>query len=542
MSAIADPTKEEARAAIVERIRRSGLPSEAVLAGYCRTAAALFRAPIAFFSLVATRNIFFVSQKGLPTASAPRDPGLCSTTIMQTAPLLIADARAELEDTRNGLVDREPGIRFYAGAPIRVDGFGVGAIAVADPNPRSASPQELSTLEELGRLAGAELEQNLRSAEDAVERLRRAKREEVKSWFSYGLSHEYTNALTGAMALCETLERSPPSMAPALLIKLQEAHTRMAQLTRTFILFQEGAPRSAAPLDVNSLVDSVATLMQYVVNENIEFTVDLNRSLTGVEAETRGIDFPVALLLVRARNAMEGNGALTVATGLRALARGWQTDFVDLPPGDYVTIAITDTGRPPTHKELDGLSGSLDLALVTDSEATNLWLAQDFVNRIGGQIDLTTGSRGATSLTVYLPVLKPVPQNRFQEARTHLLVVEDAGLLAEALQSALSRAGYRVSIASRGDEAFRGYPDATVVDLLIADVLVPGMNGIDLARRLRETNPDLPVILISGQTDCSHFEPDELLRGALFLQKPFSMEALLLAVNQLLGSGDLPPA
>ncbi|HEV3197799.1 MAG TPA: response regulator [Bryobacteraceae bacterium] len=537
MDSLADLKAEEARAAVVERIRRSGLPSDDVLTGFCRTAGAVFGTPIAFFSLVTSKEILFIGREGLRVSRMPREPGLCLAAIGEGTCRNLRDASQELGCAHNRLVENEPGIRFYAGVPIRVDGYSVGTIAVADTAPRRATEREIAALAELARLAATELARNLSSADDAIERLRRAMHDEVGCWLSYGLSHEYTNALTGAMALCETLERSPPTTAPALLIKLEEAHSRMAELTRSFIEFQEGVPHSAAPLPINHVVDTAATLMQYVLGRNVEVTVELNRTQSGVQVEARGLHFPLALLLVRARNAMEGSGTLAIATEILSLADGLQTDLVDLPAGDYVTIAVNDTGRAPAAAEVQALSGWLELPVNPESDAIRLWFVQDAVSRLGGQLDLAPGPGGGSSLTVYLPMLAPVPRERSHETK-HLLVVEDAAILAEALQSALSRSGYRVTISSRGDEAFTSLPDAAGIDLLIADVLLPGMSGIDLARRLRETNPGLPVVLISGQTEQSNFEPDEMLIGAVFLQKPFSMEVLLRAVTGLLGSRD----
>lgn len=538
MKSLDHRSTEEARAAIAERISRSGLPAETVLMGYCRTAAALFGTPIAFLSLVTAQEILFVGREGLPVLRMPREPGLCSVTIREGAWHVLADARAELRGDHNRLVESEPGIRFYAGVPIRVNGFAVGAIAVADLEPRHAGEKEVAALAELGRLAATELERNLRSTDDAVERLRCAKKDEVKSWLSYGLSHEYTNALTGAMALCETMEAATPSNSQGLLAKLERIHSRMAELTQRFRDFQGGIPQSSLPLSPNQVVDGAATLLHYVLGENIELAIDLDRALNQVEAETQGLDFPLALLLMRARNAMEGTGTLKLITALLPLPKGLETEFVDLPPGDYVAITIKDTGKQPAAEEIQGLTGWLELPANPESEAIAVWLAQDAVYRMGGQLDLAAGTGTGSSLTIFLPVVSAPPDERLRADAVHLLVVEDAAILGQALQSALERAGYRVALAKRGDAALRSFLEAKSIHLLIADVLLPGMSGIELARRLRESNPQLPVVLISGQTNQSQFGPDELPRGTVFLQKPFSMEVLLRAISGLLGSKD----
>src|SRR2546421_10797933 len=173
MDSLADLRTEEARSAVVERIRRSGLPADAVLTAFCRTAAAMFQAPIAFFSLVTAQEILFIGREGLGLLRAPREPGLCLATIKEASFRIIADARRELGGAHNRMVESEPGIRFYAGVPIRVDGFAIGTLAVADPMPRLAGEKEIAALAELAVLAATELQRNLRTADDTVERPRR---------------------------------------------------------------------------------------------------------------------------------------------------------------------------------------------------------------------------------------------------------------------------------------------------------------------------------------------------------------------------------
>ncbi len=534
------PSNEENRRILVERVWRSGLPSEALLSGYCRSAAAIFGAPIAFMSLVRSDDVQFVGRIGVRLLSTPREVGLCSSAIRSTDCYVVRDARRELRGIPNQLVDGEPGIRFYAAAPLRPEGLPIGTLAVADSSPRTPEDRELHALSELAQLLTAAIQQNLNSASDVIERLRDAKRQEVRSWFAYGLSHEYANAITGSMALEETLQTLLPTTASPLLSKLHSTHLRMANLTRDFIRFHEGVSHSAPQLSLNQLTDAAATLISYVVNEQIELSVDLDASLNAVPIETRGLEFPLALVVVRGRDAMEGRGSLSIATRLVHLTEEKQTDYLDVPGGDYATITVTDHGSPPGILERRALAGSLSPEDATSPDANALWLAQEALRNLGGQIDLDTAEDGSNSITFFVPLLGPVP-HRHGRRKFRLLLVEDASILVQALQSALSRAGYDVTVATRAEQALRVVPDLQEIDLLIADVLVPGMNGVDLARQLRASKPDLPVILISGQTDRSHFEPGELEHAAVFLQKPFSMEVLLNAVERLLRPSELRP-
>ena len=397
---------------MVERIRRSGLPGEGMLAGYCRAAAAIFGARISFFSLVTAREILFVAGQGIPVRRAPREPGLCSSTIQAGSCRIVADIRSELGNVPNRFVDNEPAIRFYAAAPIHVHGFAVGTIAAADPEPRQATEQEGAALAELARLAATDLERNLGADGDAVEHMRRAKTDEVLGWLSYGLSREFVRGLAAAMALHEALQKASPGTAPALMSRLDEAHARMAALTRTFRMFQEGVPSKKSVLNVNQVVDGTARLMRYVLGEHIRLSVDLGASLTEAQVEVGRLEFPLALVLMHARNAMEGAGPLGIRTGLVAIEGGVQTDLVELTPGDYATITVTDKGRTPNAAETQALSGWLEVPLDPESGATGLWLAQESVNRLGGQLDLAPRPEGGNTLILYLPVLAPASRER----------------------------------------------------------------------------------------------------------------------------------
>ena len=206
---------ESSRLAVVERVYRFGLPSPEILDNCCRVAKTLFRAPIAFISLVAEHEIYFVSQQGLGLEKTARTPGLCSSTIRDGVRVL-RDAREQLRGESNSLVHGASGLRFYAAAAIRVEDHVVGALAVADLNPRDATEMELSALKALRHLLEAKFARSLPAIENVPVALSESKREEAATELEYDRSRGYTKNVSAARAIGSWLQGQRYSMAMVL--------------------------------------------------------------------------------------------------------------------------------------------------------------------------------------------------------------------------------------------------------------------------------------------------------------------------------------
>lgn len=206
---------ESSRLAVVERVHRLGLPSPETLHNYCRVARTLFRTPVAFISLVAEHEIYFVSQQGLGLEKAARTPGLCSSTIRDGVRVL-RDAREQLRGESNSLVHGPAALRFYAGVAIRVEDHVVGALAVADVNPRAATEMELSALKALKHLLEAEFARSLPSIGNVPVALSASKSEEAAAEVEYDRARGYVKNLSAARALGSCLQAQRYSMAMVL--------------------------------------------------------------------------------------------------------------------------------------------------------------------------------------------------------------------------------------------------------------------------------------------------------------------------------------
>jgi hypothetical protein len=206
---------ESSRLAVVERVHHFGLPSPEILDNCCRIARTLFRTPISFISLVAEHEIYFVSQQGLGIEKAPRMPGLCSTTVRDGVRVL-RDAREQLRGELNSLVHCTSGLRFYAGVAIRVENHVVGALAVADFNPRGASEMELSALKALGHLLEGEFVRSQPSVENVPPVLSASKREEAATELEYAQARGYTKNVSAARLIGSWLQAQRYSMAMVL--------------------------------------------------------------------------------------------------------------------------------------------------------------------------------------------------------------------------------------------------------------------------------------------------------------------------------------
>jgi hypothetical protein len=345
--------------------------------------------------------------------------------------------------------------------------------------------------------------------------------------FAGGIAHDFNNLLTAiggyADLAAASLERD--SEAHRSLAGIRTAATEAAGLTSRLLSFSRRHVPGRHPVDVNEIVRGAAELLDRLVREDVVIELALADGLPAVSADDVQLKQVVVNLALNARDAMPGGGSLRIETGLLA---------------DQVVLRVSDDGHG-----MDDLTRAQAInpffTTKPPGEGTGLGLSVAFAvaRSLDGELRLTSEQGVGTTVELLLPATdnRPETAERVHEPTggiERILVVEDRGLVRTLAGSVLSAAGFDVVTAAGGDEALELVRTGTEPDLLLTDVVMPGMSGAELARRLRRLHPELPVLYMSGYTD-DVVQPAELAEPRTsFLAKPFHNAELVAAARSAL--------
>jgi PAS domain S-box-containing protein len=354
-----------------------------------------------------------------------------------------------------------------------------------------------------------------------------------------GVAHDFNNVLTVIAGYGELLGNrfGPEDPDRELVHEIQKAADHAAALTRQLLAFSRRVVVEFQIVDLNARITAGEDMLRRLLGEDIELLVDLAPGLGRVRVDPVQMDQILINLAANARDAMPRGGRLTIETA-NVTVRDGDTRTPDLRPGPYVRVTVRDTGVgiPPdvidrvfepffTTKEL-GHGTGLGLATV-----------YGIIQQFAGQIRALGEPGAGTSFEVYLPSIAAEAQDEHEQSATlraigneTVLLVEDDGAVRGFEKLALQAAGFRVLEADCGSEAIAVFEacgsDRGRIDVLVTDVVMPGMSGRELADALRERVPELPVLYLSGYTDDAVLRHGVLAAEASFLQKPFTAEAL----------------
>jgi PAS domain S-box-containing protein len=378
-------------------------------------------------------------------------------------------------------------------------------------------------------LIATDVTEGLRSAEERREleaRLHRVDRLESIGRLAGGIAHDFNNLLAVIRNYAQFLVEDLPegSQSREDLEQIRRAVDRATSLTRQLLIFARKERSAPRPLQLNEIVGDTERLLHRTLGEDIHLRTRLDPGLPSVELDPGQAEQVLINLALNARDAMPGGGTLTIAT-----RRG---------DGDTVQLSVSDTGSGMSPEVADRAFEPF-FTNKPEGKGTGLGLAMVYgvITGAGGNVDLETAEGVGTTLTLTLPATEapvedePVTTEQVPLGRgERVLLVEDADALRDLTRRILTEAGYAVLEARNGVQAVRIVARQGPVDLLVSDIVMPGMSGRDLALRLRERTPELPIVFMSGYTD------DALLGGDFtttrLLPKPFDAEQLLRAVRE----------
>jgi PAS domain S-box-containing protein len=377
--------------------------------------------------------------------------------------------------------------------------------------------------------------------------LRQLQKMEAIGRLSGGIAHDFNNLLSVVLGYGQLLLRDLTD--PVQREQMQEivrAGERGAALTRQFLAFSRRQMLQPEILDLNQIVSDMEKMLRPLLGETVALSTRCAPGIWAVEADPGQIEQVIMNIVVNARDAMPHGGRITIETANLAHARDDNADGV--PAGEYVCVAIADSGHgmtPAVRAHIfEPFFTTRDLGR---GSGLGLATAYGIVKQSGGEIQVTTAPGEGSVFRVLLPRLPaaamrpkavPVAREAGRTATLHVLVVEDEPALRGIFTRALELRGHRVTVAARAEEALTIVEKEGVKpDLLITDVVMPGMDGPSLAAHLRETEPELRVIFVSGYPDNTIERHGGLDARTVFLQKPFDTHRLAAMIRDVMDAG-----
>ena len=383
------------------------------------------------------------------------------------------------------------------------------------------------------------------------EQLRRAQKMEAIGQLAGGVAHDFNNILTAILGYADLLLRQLGTGDPHrhAVEEIRKGGDRAAALTRQLLAFSRRAAAQPRIVDLNAALRDLAPMIARIVGENIALDLELCEVAPSVRVDLAQLEQVIVNLVVNARDAMPGGGAITIATGRAVLPAGaTEPGAGTLPPGSYVRLMVRDTGTGIAPEILPHVFEPF-FTTKGPAQGTGLGLATVYgiVEQHHGRTQVRSVPGEGAVFEILLPeVCGPAPPHRGAGGdgrggnETILLVEDDADVLALE-REVLEGYGYRVLPARDGVEALRVVEGAKwPVRLLLTDVVMPQMSGRELAARLLERRPDLRVLYVSGYT------PDPAFLRAVeedrvpFLPKPYTVQELLRRVREVLDDAPAP--
>lgn len=389
-------------------------------------------------------------------------------------------------------------------------------------------------------------------AEDVTDRraledqFRQAQKMEAVGRLAGGVAHDFNNLLMVISGYAEvmlaTLESDHRLREKALAI--QQASDRATTLTRQLLAFSRKQLLELKVVDVNAIVADMERLLRPLIGENVEFVTNLSPEAAHTRADAGQLEQVLMNLVVNAKDAMPTGGALTLQTEKVVVDESHRRGQTFIRPGDYVMLSVSDTGMG-MDKETQSRIFEPFFTTKEKGKGTGLGLSTVYgiVKQSGGYVMVQSDVGRGTTFQIYLPRVEGTAEKHSAPtAPTALggtetvLLVEDEESVRQLVRETLAAKGYRVMEAANGEEgaAIAAQHD-NKIDLVITDVVMPGMGGRELVKQLAQTRPQTKVLYLSGYTEDAIVNEGTLESGAAFLQKPFTLQNLARKVREVLG-------
>ncbi len=390
-----------------------------------------------------------------------------------------------------------------------------------------------------------ELRRAEKEREELQEQLRQATKMEAIGRLAGGVAHDFNNLLTGIMGYAELVELAldPEHPARGFAAEILRGSERAADLTAQLLAFARKQVVEPRVMQLNEVVERAENLLRRLIGEDILLSFRPAEDLSNIRADPGQLDQALMNLVVNARDAMPDGGALTIETH-NVRVEDMHHAMGDEPvSGDFVVLAVSDEGHGMDAQTRERIFEPF-FSTKGPSLGTGLGLATVYgiVSQNDGFITVYSEPGAGSTFKLYFPavddaVAEVEPDNPTVDASTTgtVLLVEDEAMVRALARRVLDEHGFTVLDAEDGQEALllsRKFSGA--IDLLLTDVVMPGMNGRELFEQLRQDRPGLRALFMSGYTEHAIARRGALEPGTDFLQKPFTVRGLLARVQEML--------
>jgi len=511
--------------------------------------------PIALISLIDRERQWFKACIGLDVTETSRDVAFCAHAIRTPDDLFIVeDALSDSRFCDNPLVVGGPRIRFYAGAPIVTrEGHALGTVCVIDTVPRSLSADQKNALKALARQTASLLQLRLMDIERAEQtkslrekimvaladderehdRLRQKQRVGLIGQLTSGVAHDFNNLLQSVSVSLQLIERKSEN---AVAVRRYAAGglqsvERGAKLIAQLLAFSRDELPALRPINVSACIRDMKELLSRVLGTATRLSFDLEDEGVIVICDGTQLEAAVLNVVVNARDAMPDGGDIKISTSIRSV-----TCDSNVPDGSYLEVRIADSGSGMPYSVASRIFEPF--YSTKGDKGTGLGLSQVFAFsvRAGGAANVETVIDKGTAIIM---LLKPtsgsesstesdtqVLANKTQAFKqSHVLIVDDNIDTQRYLVDLLSDAGYSVRSARSASAALYAV-EQHVPDAVIANYSMQGLSGASLAIVMREADPRMPLIFMTGRSDVAEVKA-KLPGGVMVLQKPFQFQTLV---------------
>jgi two-component system, cell cycle sensor histidine kinase and response regulator CckA len=382
------------------------------------------------------------------------------------------------------------------------------------------------------------------------EQFRQSQKMDAVGRLAGGVAHDFNNLLTVIQAHAEfAMTSTDADERQRDIAEIRKTADNAARLTRQLLTFSRKQAVTPTHIDLNEAIAGMLGMVGRIIGDNIEVVTVAGRDLAGVYADAGQVQQVLLNLAVNARDAMPDGGVLRFETANVHIGEGYLgASSAAIPPGDYVMLAVQDTGVGMSE---DIRSRVFEPFFTTKQpgRGTGLGLSTVYgiVKQAGGHIWVYSEPGMGTAFKVFLPPhhLDDYPVRSLTitgshslHGQGHLLVVEDDASVRSAVVRALRAAGYSVTEARDGEQALEIMERQPDIDLVITDMVMPGMPGLALLAEIRKRRPDLPAIVLSGYSEHPANTEWRVADQAVFVEKPVSPSDLIRRIGQMLTSRD----
>jgi signal transduction histidine kinase len=418
----------------------------------------------------------------------------------------------------------------------------------------SEEQAEQAYIESEARAGRALIESDERAEQALLEsegRLQQSQKMEAIGTLAGGVAHDFNNLLTVILGNTHLALRKlqPDDSLQIRLVEVEKAANRAAVLTRQLLAFSRRQHLERHTINLNDTINEIMKLLRRIIGEDIEVRVITTPGLSAIFADPAQIEQVIMNLAVNARDAMPEGGQLTIETSNVELDKGYQRQYPYVDPGKYVQIRISDTGSgidAETQKHI--FEPFFTTKEVDKGTGLGLSMAYGIVKQHEGHINVYSEVGHGTTFKIFLPVVDSAVETGGLEVQLPLLggtetilVAEDEEALRSLAKHILEGLDYTVLLANNGEEAVEIYQaNRERIDMLLLDVVMPRMSGVEAYKRIRELGGDVPLIFMTGysvETVQNRFiKQNEFLEdlGAIVLHKPYNVEGLGRKVREVL--------